>query len=37
VDEDTDLESLLLSTNRRFWDLFDQAARSREWTALPSA
>lgn len=34
VEEDTDLESLLLSGNRRFWDLFDQAAESKRWTSL---
>lgn len=34
VDENTDLESLLLSTNRRFWDLFDKAAKTRKWTPL---
>ena len=30
----TDLESLLLSNNQRFWELFDRAARSKKWTAL---
>lgn len=34
VDEGTDLESLLLSTNRRFWELFDKAAESERWTPL---
>jgi prevent-host-death family protein len=34
VDQDTDLETLLLSSNSRFWALFDRAARSRKWTAL---
>jgi prevent-host-death family protein len=34
VDEDTDLEALLLSTNPRFWDLFDRAAGSKNWTPL---
>ncbi|MBI3681582.1 MAG: type II toxin-antitoxin system Phd/YefM family antitoxin [Acidobacteria bacterium] len=34
VEEDTDLETLLLSSNRRFWRLFDQAAKSRKWTPL---
>jgi prevent-host-death family protein len=34
VDTDTDLETLLLSSNRRFWDLFDRAAKSRKWTPL---
>jgi prevent-host-death family protein len=26
IDEDTDLESLILSNSRRFWELFDRAA-----------
>lgn len=34
VGEDTDLETLLVSSNSRFWDLFDRAARSRKWTPL---
>ena len=34
LDEDTDLESLLLSSNRRFWKLFDQSADSKRWTSL---
>ncbi len=34
VDEETDLESLLLSTNPRFWELFDKSARSKSWTPL---
>jgi prevent-host-death family protein len=34
VDESTDLESLVLSANPRFWRLFDRAARTRSWTAL---
>lgn len=34
VDEGTDLESLLLSTNRKFWELFDKAAESKRWTPL---
>ncbi len=37
VDEDTDLETLLLSSNSRFWSLFDRAAGSRKWTALDDA
>jgi prevent-host-death family protein len=28
VEEETDLETLLLSSNRRFWNLFDRAAGS---------
>jgi prevent-host-death family protein len=34
LDEDTDLESLLLSSNRRFWEIFDRAANSKRWTRL---
>jgi len=34
VGGDTDLESLVLSTSKRFWSLFDRAARSRKWTSL---
>jgi len=34
VDESTDLENLLVSTNPRFWRLLDRAARSPSWTAL---
>ena len=34
VDETSDLESLLLSVNPRFWELFDKAGESRAWTAL---
>ena len=34
VTEDTDLETLLLSSNTRFWDLFDRAASAKKWTAL---
>ena len=34
VDESTDLESLLLSNNLRFWQLFDRSARSKRWTRL---
>lgn len=29
-------ESLLLSTNTRFWNLFDSAWKSRRWTPLDS-
>ena len=29
VDEETDLETLLLSSNSRFWALFDRAAESK--------
>ena len=34
VDDETDLESLLLANNTRFWELFDRAAQSRKWTPL---
>ena len=34
VDEGTDLESLLLSTSPRFWELFDRASNSKRWTPL---
>ena len=34
VDDNTDLESLLLSNSKRFWELFDRAARSKKWTPL---
>ena len=34
VDLDTDLETLLLSSNSRFWKLFDRATRSKNWTPL---
>ena len=34
VDETSDLESLLLSVNPRFWELFERAGASRAWTAL---
>jgi prevent-host-death family protein len=34
IDEDTDLETLLLSCNNRFWALFDRAANSKRWTPL---
>ena len=29
IDEDTDLETLILSHSRRFWELFDRAARGK--------
>jgi len=34
VTGDTDLEALLLSSNTRFWELFDRATTSRKWTPL---
>ena len=34
ADEQTDLESLLLSANPRFWELIDRAALSKRWTRL---
>jgi len=37
VDKDTDLETLLLSSNSRFWALFDRAVESKRWTSLEKA
>ena len=34
ADEHTDLESLILSTNPRFWEIIDRAALSKRWTPL---
>jgi len=37
VTEETDLETLLLSQNKRFWELFDKSVKSatqRGWTRL---
>jgi prevent-host-death family protein len=34
VGDDTDVESLLLASNRKFWSLFDRAAESKRWTPL---
>ncbi|MBI3800332.1 MAG: type II toxin-antitoxin system Phd/YefM family antitoxin [Deltaproteobacteria bacterium] len=37
VTEETDLEALLLSHNKRFWELFDRSVKSGEhrgWTRL---
>ena len=37
VSEETDLEALLLSQNKRFWELFDKSVGSGErhgWTRL---
>jgi len=34
ADEGTDLESLILSADPRFWKLLDRAARSKRWTRL---
>ena len=34
VTDDTDVETLVLSSSKRFWDLFDKATRSRKWTRL---
>jgi len=37
VTEETDLEVLLLSQNKRFWELFDKSVKSGEqrgWTRL---
>jgi prevent-host-death family protein len=37
IDEDTDLETLILSNSPRFWDLFDRAASGKRtpMEALP--
>ncbi len=34
LEEDTDLESILLSGNWRFWEIFERAAQSKRWTSL---
>ena len=34
LEEDTDVESILLSGNRRFWGLFDRAVESKGWTSI---
>jgi prevent-host-death family protein len=34
IDNETDLEALILSTSRRFWNLFDRAAASKKWTPM---
>ena len=34
LDEGTDVETLLLSGNKRFWELFDRATQSRRWMRL---
>jgi len=34
VDEETDLETLILSNSRKFWELFDRSARSKTWTSI---
>lgn len=34
VGDETDLEALLLASNRRFWQLFDRAAAGKKWTPL---
>jgi prevent-host-death family protein len=34
VDESTDLESLLLSSNLKFWKLLDKSAQSKKWMSL---
>jgi len=34
VEGDTDLEALVLSSNKRFWSIFDRAAKTRKWTPL---
>jgi prevent-host-death family protein len=39
IDESTDLETLVLSTSPRFWQLFDKAARGKRtlFESLPDA
>jgi len=34
VDAETDLETMLLSANKRFWKLFDGATQTKKWTPL---
>jgi prevent-host-death family protein len=34
VEGDTNLESIVLSSNKRFWSIFDRAAKTRKWTPL---
>jgi prevent-host-death family protein len=34
IDDETDLEALILSTSRRFWNLFDRSAASKKWTPM---
>jgi prevent-host-death family protein len=34
LDEGTDVETLLLSGNKRFWELFDRATQSKRWMSL---
>jgi prevent-host-death family protein len=34
LDEGTDVETLLLSGNKRFWELFDRATQGRRWMSL---
>jgi prevent-host-death family protein len=34
LDEGTDVETLLLSGNKRFWELFDRATKSKRWMSL---
>jgi prevent-host-death family protein len=34
LDERTDVETLLLSGNKRFWKLFDRATKSKRWVSL---
>ena len=37
VAEDTDLETLVLSSSSRFWSLFDRPTSSKRWTPLEEA
>ena len=34
LNEGTDVETLLLSGNKRFWELFDRATQSKRWMSL---
>ncbi len=34
VGEETDMETLLLASDRRFWRLFDSASGSKKWTSF---
>ena len=35
VSNETDLETLLLSSDHRFWRMFDRATGGTKWTSLP--
>ena len=34
VNKSTDMESMLLAVNPRFWKLFDRATQTKRWTSL---